>query len=502
MLIDCREISDGHTLSCDVCIIGAGAAGITLAKSYLSSNLSVCLMESGDFKSDSETQALYKGWTIFNGSEKQESYLHGSRLRFFGGSTNHWAGWCRPLDPIDFKKRDWVDYSGWPIDQSVLKPYYSVAADVVEIDPFKEFINEERGCSGDEAIINSDNMCSKYFHFSPPTRFGIKYRRELVEAETIKVCTNANAQKIELNENGDKVDHVKFETLTGVHFTVVARITIVATGGVENARLLLLSNSVQKNGVGNQHDQLGRYFMDHPHYPHAANIVFSDIPANLDKYDRSKNTKSFAALGFIDNMQKKNHLLNTAMKIVTPRNNPPEVQNAADVFGRFDKWRVGKSNDSADKNSSFLGQLEMITELNPDPNNRIELDNEVDRFGLQKGKLTLDLTRQHLKTVTKSIELFAVELAKLSNGRIRIAFNEDNPTRNYYPANHHSGTTRMSAEEKTGVVDRNCKVHGVSNLYVAGSSVFPTTGFSNPTFTIVALAQRLSDHVRNILNHG
>jgi choline dehydrogenase-like flavoprotein len=495
MLIDCRELNSDQLISCDICIIGAGAAGITIAKSYLSSNLSVCLMESGDFKADTETQNLYKGWTEFNGEPKKESYLHGSRLRYFGGSTNHWAGWCRPLDPIDFKKKDWVNYSGWPIDESDLKPYYSRAAETVEIDPFKEYTDDGRGYSGEDAIINSANMCSKHFHFSPPTRFGTRYRQELIDAENIKVCINANAQTISLHENGDHVNHVRFETLTGVRFKVQAKVTVVATGGVENARLLLLSNNIQKNGIGNSHDQLGRYFMDHPHYPHAANILLSKTPNNVATYDRSKNNNRVSLLGFTDQMQQDNHLLNTAMQIVTPRNNPAEVKIAAGVISLFDAMRTGRGKD----NAPFLAQLEIISELNPDPENRILLDNEVDRFGLQKSRLILNLTEQHLDTVTKSIELFAIELARISNGRLRIGFSKDKPTRNYYPANHHSGTTRMSTHPASGIVNADCRVHGVSNLFIAGSSVFPTTGFANPTFTIVALAQRLSDHIQRTL---
>lgn len=498
MLIDSKDLDDGQLIQCDICIIGAGAAGITIAKSYLSTGISVCLMESGSFNADRATQDLYKGWTEFNDEPQRESYLHGSRLRYFGGSTNHWAGWCRPLDPIDFKKKEWVDYSGWLIDESVLKPYYSRAAEIVEIDPFKEYADDGRGFAGENAIINSKNMCAKHFHFSPPTRFGTKYRQELIDSKNIKVFLNANAQRIILIKNGDHVNHVEFETLTGVRFNIAAKFTVVATGGVENARLLLLSNNIQKNGISNSHDQLGRYFMDHPHYPHTANIYLSNSPGNLKKYDRSQNRNRFSVLGFTDQLQKNNRLLNTAMQIVTPRKSPDEVKNASDVIRLFDAIRK----DPVNKNAPFLAQLEMISELNPDPNNRILLDQEVDRFGLQKSRLLLNLTEQHLNTITKSIELFAIELAKISNGRLRLEFSENNPTRNYYPANHHSGTTRMSTDNKSGIVDADCKVHGVDNLYIAGSSVFPTTGFANPTFTIIALAQRLSEHLQRTMGRG
>jgi len=500
MLIDCRELNNNQLISCDLCIVGAGAAGITVARSFLTSGYTVCLMESGRFKPGRETQGLYKGWTEFNDEPKSDAYLHGSRLRYFGGSTNHWAGLCRILDPIDFRKRDWVEHSGWPIDESDIKPYYTKAAEIVEIEPFKDYDNEATDCSDDRAVIDSDSICSKIFHISTPTRFGRKYRKELVDADNVNVCINANVLRISLNENGDSVEHVTCGTLTGIRFNVAAKYFILSTGGIENARILLLSNKIQKNGIGNSHDQVGRYFMEHPQYPHAANIVFTGNSEKLSKYDRSKNTKSFAVLGFTDQMQQKNRLLNTAIQIVTSQKNSRKVLDAGDVIRFFDILRTGRSSNEG----PYFAQMLMISELNPDPNNRVFLDDEVDRLGLRRARLKLRLTKQHISTITKSIRLFATELAKESNGRLRIDFREDDPTRRgyYFPANHHAGTTRMSESPKYGVVDSDCKIHGISNLFVAGSSVFPTAGFANPTFTIVALALRLSDHIRLNIERG
>ena len=283
-------------------------------------------------------------------------------------------------------------------------------------------------------------------------------------------------------------------TLEGNRFGVEAKYFVLSTGGVENPRILLLSNDIQKNGIGNTHDQVGRYFMEHPQYPHAANIVFSSAPENYSRYDRQKNEKSFSVLGFTEQTQQENRLLNTAMQIVTPQGNSQEVLDAGNVFSFFDALRTGRGNIDG----PHFAQMLILSELNPDPGNRVYLDDEVDRLGLRRTRLKLNLTDQHISTVARSIRLFATELARISNGRLRIDFREDDPARRgyYFPANHHAGTTRMSENLKSGVVDSNCKVHGVSNLYVAGSSVFSTAGFANPTFTIVALALRLSDHIR------
>jgi choline dehydrogenase-like flavoprotein len=208
--------------------------------------------------------------------------------------------------------------------------------------------------------------------------------------------------------------------------------------------------------------------------------------------------KRLATLAFTGKMQQKNRLLNTAMQVISKAGNSHELLNAGGAIQFFDSLRMGK----IQRDGSIFIELQMISELNPDPNNRIFLDNEVDRFGLRKARLILNLTEQHIYTITKSIELFSIELARLSNGRARIEFREDDPLRNYFPANHHSGTTRMSTSPKSGVANGQCKVHGVNNLFLTGSSLFPTTGCANPTFTIVALALRLSDHIRQILKHS
>lgn len=500
MLIDCRELNNKQLMSCDLCIVGAGAAGITLARSFLNSGYSICLMESGGFKPSKRTQELYKGWIEFNEEPGVEAYLHSSRLRYFGGTTNHWAGLCRNLDSADFRKHEWIEHSGWPIDESDIKPYYSKAAETVEIEPFEDFDNEKKGCSDYRAFINSDDICWKTFHISPPTRFGRKYRKELVNAKNVRVCINANMLRVSLNKNGDAVKHITCGTLEGIRFNVSAKYFVLSTGGVENARMLLLSNDIQKSGIGNAHDQVGRYFMEHPHYPHAANVIFTSTPEKLTMYDRSKNKKSFSVLGFTDRTQEKHHMLNTAMHIVTPQHNSREVLDAGDVFSFFDTLRTGRSSS----NGPHFAQVLIMSELNPDPNNRVYLDDDVDRLGLRRTRLKLKLTDQHITTITKSIRIFATELARVSNGRLRINFREDDPARRgyYFPANHHAGTTRMSENPKAGVVDRDCKVHGVSNLFVAGSSVFSTVGFANPTFTIVALALRLSDHIRQNIKRG
>lgn len=497
MLTDCRDLDHKQRLSCELCIVGAGAAGISIARSFLHSGHSVYLLESGGFRPDKTTQQLYRGWTKFNDEPEQEGYLHASRLRYFGGTTNHWAGLCRPLDPLDFKKREWVEYSGWPIDESDIESYYPKAAEIVELESFREDLKETEDCSSDIDFINSSSICSKTFYFSPPTRFGKKYRKQLVNAENINVLINANVLQIRLNKNGKSVKSVRCGTLGDTRFNVSARYYVLATGGVENARILLLSNDVQEDGIGNSYDQVGRYFMEHPQYHHAANIVLSDDQGGLSAFERVRDKKRFSVLAFTDEMQRKHKLLNTAMQIVTSRQNPRDILETGEVVRFFDDLRAGRRNGT----EPHFAEIRLLSELNPDPSNRVFLHDQVDRLGLRKVKLEFRLTEQHINTLSKSLRLFATELAKASNGRLRINLQEDNPAQRgfYYSAYHHMGTTRMSNSPSTGVVNADCRIHGINNLFIAGSSVFPSAGFSNPTFMIVALALRLSDHIRRNL---
>jgi choline dehydrogenase-like flavoprotein len=240
MLIDSTKIPKGKIIETDVCIIGAGAAGITIAKEFINKKVSVCLLESGGFKFNEDTQSLYNGYETGVG---ESIYLYSTRLRYFGGTTNHWAGFCRPLDEIDFEKRPWYPYSGWPFSKTHLKQYYERAFPLVEIKSFDYDIDELFGSNRPRFIVgNDDRVTTKMFHFSPTRSFGIVYRDEIIRAENIDVYLHANVVDIQTNDWGTTANRVKVACLTGNEFSVQAKIFVLATGGIENARLLLLSN--------------------------------------------------------------------------------------------------------------------------------------------------------------------------------------------------------------------------------------------------------------------
>lgn len=269
-MIDSRTIPKNKIIETDVCIIGAGAAGITIAREFIGQNFQVCLMESGGFEFEDDTQSLYKGR-----STGLEYSLENSRLRFFGGTTNHWGGWCRPFDEIDFEKRDWIPNSGWPFNKSHLKDHYRRAHEICQIGPYNYQVNTWVTKDSPALDFNNNNIQTKLFQLSPPTRFGKVYRDEIINAENIDVYIYANALEIEANYNAKFVKKVKFSTLQNNIFWVSAKYFVIATGGIENARLLLLSNKIQENGLGNHYDVVGRYFMEHQEF---AACIF--LPSN------------------------------------------------------------------------------------------------------------------------------------------------------------------------------------------------------------------------------
>ena len=179
MLVDARTVERDAILRTDLCIIGAGAAGLTLANALAECGASIALIESGGWSADARVQSLYEGAAVGDLFELQPGYLTRSRLRYFGGSTNHWTGWCVPLEPIDFERREWVRHSGWPFPYDELAPYYRRAAAILEVPPFDQPVSERLRESRQLLLAESSRVITRFFHFSPPTRLGVVHRDAL-----------------------------------------------------------------------------------------------------------------------------------------------------------------------------------------------------------------------------------------------------------------------------------------------------------------------------------
>lgn len=526
MFIDTRSLPDNEEIGTDVCIIGAGAAGIAIARELIGSPLRVCLLESGGFDYDERTHELNR---VDNVGER-ELNLESFRARWFGGTTNLWGGNCSPLDPIDFEKRDWIPLSGWPIGREELEPYYRRAHPYFELgtrgyDPqewaaaFPEF-SEVRLDVGNTPVVE------KLYQRSPRTKFGIRYRDDFrPPASNVTVLLNASAMKLATDESGRTVTAVRAGTLDGRRITIVARYVVLAAG-IENARLLLLSNDRHPAGLGNGYDTVGRYFMEHISLI-SGEVVLPDAPGFLKYYDienwapPSSPERPDFCVGLQPRAgEQARERMGNYVAFLTQTfegTTDPGFQALRHIIGQIKRghWPDGLASDIAtmmgDMESVLKGgyarlsgrgtriyQIQHFLEQTPDPDSRIRLGDGRDALGLPRMEVAWRFNDLDRRTLVRGQELVMQALGIAGLGRVRPDYvSADEPwPETMHQSSHYMGTTRMSDDPKLGVVDRDCRVHGLSNLFVAGGSVLPTAGCAMVTINIVTLALRLADRIR------
>ena len=536
MFIDARTVPANAVLEADLCIVGAGAAGITLSQEFIGTGVNVCVLESGALDFDARIQTLYEGSNV--GLPYFD--LDVCQIRYFGGNTNAWGGWCRPLDPIDFQERAWVEESGWPIPAAALQSYYRQAHALCEIrsddyDPARAAAEiadaRARLLPFDPALIETS-----VYRFSAPTRFGQTYREALRRATNVRCYLNANVLRIMTGGDARSVTHLVVGCLSGARFQLRARHFVLAAGGIENTRLLLLSNDVIAGGLGNQHGLVGRYFMEHPHTKRQLFATPVSMPSALYGLTFRDHALS-ARLALAPALQEREGLLNYSanihpvyfghtaagwlafrklvLSLSRIRRTDPYIRfppygrkglsprQVYDVIRQLDKVAVAALLQLFQPNRFISGfVLESKSEQAPNRDSRVSLDERRDAFGLNRVKLdwrTLPIDRH---TVVRGEEIVGEELRRLGVGRLAPL---DPAEIEGWPKNleggwHQIGTTRMHRDAKRGVVDPDGRMHGMANLFVAGSSVFPTGGAAPPTLTIVAMALRLADHLKRVFD--
>lgn len=499
MLLDSRDLASNQTLQGDVCIVGAGAAGITLARELSGSGHAVVLLEGGGETYEQESQALYAGSESGPLIGPEAQYLTASRLRYLGGSTNHWHGWCRPLDPEDFAAREWVSDSGWPLSREELDPWYERAAPLLEITPFD--YDQTAAGSVPKLLADDPDFEHGYFHLSPPTRFGTAYGGELAAAEDVRLVLHANVTAIEVTENGRRAVGVEAARADGARFRVRAPVVVLATGGIENARLLLLSDAVHPQGLGNEHDLVGRYFMDHP-VVRLGEVALAHARDLTDRYRPGpvpwRGHRIRAVIRASRRGQEAHRLLN-GLLVLYALDELEDTGEAVVSLARQTRELALETPSGGGVRLSRRARVEMISEQAPNRDSRVRLDDTRDALGLRRVAVDWRLTDREVASIRGLAERLIRSLGERHRGRVRLQMRENEPWARAHWSNHHLGTTRMDPDPKRGVVDRDSQVHGVDGLYVAGSSVFPTSGVSNPTYTILALTLRLAEHLRGRL---
>jgi choline dehydrogenase-like flavoprotein len=478
-----------------VCIAGGGAAGITLARRLASAGIGVVLLESGGRTLEERTQALYDG-DIAGAPYFPLSF---GRLRYLGGTTNHWTGWCRPLDPEDFARQPWVPHTGWPIDATELEPFYRLAQQTCELGPLEYSPEYWAKVTRQRLLpVDPDLVETAIWQFSPPTRFGDRYLPDLNRLEHLNVILHANLVDVETTRRGSRVERVRVKTLEGKQFFVRPGALVLALGAIENARVLLACDHGHPGGLGNENGVVGRFFMEHPHSTIGAVLAsFGEQEARLyqDVFnlpDRAPPAVR-AALVLPRHVLEREKLIGFSLALEPNVPYPP--------LGKALKDGVQELVTGVQRVSpQRLYQLYARMEQTPHKDSRIRLSSKRDSLGMRRAVLEWKVDALTRRTLNRGMEIFSAAFGKARLGRVYSFCH----TRDLYRAgawpdimggHHHMGTTRMGDDPETSVVDRNCRVHSVENLYIAGSSVFATSGFANPTLTIVALAHRLANHL-------
>jgi choline dehydrogenase-like flavoprotein len=517
MLLDLQAEDLGKSLQADICVVGGGPAGISIAREFANTGHTVILLESGGLQFDRATQDLYQGTNV-----RGDFSLTTSRFRMLGGTTYVWGGWSTTLDEGDFRRRDWVPYSGWPITKADLVPFYRRAQPLCELGRYRYTVAEWPTLAQKALALNPDLLEHRLWQLSPPTLFGEKYLDELRKAANIRLILNATATEIVTAENARSVTEVRVASLDGRRTRVRARAYVLACGGIETPRLMLASNRVEPSGLGNGNDLVGRFFMDHPH-PDAGGVLLTGGLEPFKPYFQNAVGKERVVLGIgpSESAQRRLGILNSSIAVHGPiRFEPTDAWDSLMKLSRaFDErsWppnagslllnilrdldgviREGylSARDGPVRGYTFTAR----TEATPNPDNRVTLDRERDALGMNRVRLDWKPAALDRVTTARTMELLAREFGRLGVGRVRInellLEKDQRWSENLSWFGHHMGTTRMSSDAKSGVVDANCRVHGVDNLFIASSSVFPTSGFANPTLTILALALRLADHLK------
>lgn len=520
MILEASDLADGDVRRTDVCIIGGGGAGITLALELRDTGLDAVLLEGGGLDYEPESAALYDGeqvGAVFGAPDAPVS-LRDVRLRFFGGTTNHWAGYCRPQEEHTVRGHPHRPRSGWPIAYDELGRWYAHVAPRFRIDTLAFDWETWADRLGLGTPLFTDGGYTTRVNQYRPIRFGPTFRPDLAAAGSVEVILHANATEILVDDNSDAVRGVSVAVLDGPRFIVQARAVVVAVGGIENPRLLLASNSVRTAGLGNERDLVGRHFCEHPQADIGL-VILDRPPDQLALYDQTPlpDADFFGVTSYLvadDDVIDREELLGFDAGLL-PLHWPDEPQGdglAASAVAQLTEL-IGAAPTQS------ISVLRALPEQELNPESRVRLGGERDALGVPELELDwrfLDIDRRSMMTHARHL---AREIGRRGLGRVQLVpgalrFAEERRDDDSYlglftldPAaadetdfalgygNHHMCTTRMATSPADGVVDTDCRVHGLANLYVAGSSVFPVAGTAPPTFTIAALAARLAAHL-------
>jgi choline dehydrogenase-like flavoprotein len=503
-----ETIETGTTLKTDICIVGGGPAGISIAQSFIGHSASVIWIESGGLLSDEGVQELNSGTfgeTPYNG-------LDLARHRQVGGSTRIWntpvngdfGAKYVPLDSCDFKSRSLPDYPGWPFEYSHLTEFYERAQTICGLGPFNysgDFWRQERQFFS----LSDERVRNCVYQFGSAKRFVVDHVENIDASDNIQLLFHATACALKMRNDGRIASEIEVRTLNGNRLKIKTRFVVLAAGAIENARLLLVSRDPGKNAPGDDHGWLGRCFMEHPRdysmsLESCSRESFSQA-AFYDRHQANDGTTISGRIGIDPATVIRDELPNASLTLLPKPHNKSWFGNHFKRVVSRARRKLGLNVESdgygwsQDLNaiSAYCGfRIILNVEQAPHPENRVCLSRDLDRLGVPKPEVHWRWRPRDQHNLERVKSVFAVALRDANIGKVQIREGV-RPDPNAY---HHAGTTRMHAERKLGVVDANGLVHGTNNVYVAGASVFPAAGYANPTLTVVAMALRVADQIK------
>lgn len=537
MFLDANSLPSG-LLQADVCIVGAGPAGLTLAAELADTGWKILLLEHGGLDFEPARQSLLEGRDVTG--EYHDPAM--SRRSQFGGTAQIWNTPVRgrpgakhvPLDEIDFEKRDWVPHSGWPFSRATLEPWYARAGERCGLTSSEYQAAAWEGDDARPLRFDGPDVRSEVYQLGTDEPFTSGARAWIGKSDNVDCVLHATVLEITPAPGATRIESVTFQSPARRRHEVRATVFVLSAGGLETPRLLLASRSRWSAGIGNAHDLVGRFLMDHPVYFFTELVPATPALARSLAFYDARETRGATVLGRMTlppEVLRREKLLNFSavfyprppgyrspgiealrqMRLLARKKQfgaalgfaPQLVLHAADVVAYARRRKKHAHATSAHFWSRDAGAAEQFAtfepefylEQPPDPENRVSLSAETDEHGLPKTLLNWHWGRASRESAERAATLLDESFARYGHGRLRpLKYPRVNPS-----GHHHLGTTRMHESPAHGVVDADGRVHETDNLFVAGSAVFPTGGYANPTLTIIALAMRLADHLQTKL---
>ncbi|MCT8838028.1 hypothetical protein KZ432_10820 [Glaesserella parasuis] len=490
------------TYSFDICIIGSGIGGGTLAKKLSELGTSFLVIEAGTFHGNSSNVTYENVGRDFG--------VRTTTTIQVGGTSNLWHGVLAPLDEIDFQQRDWIPYSGWPISLDDLYPYYAEAASLLGVENFSYFtqknLSNELKQQLENMPFNRNFLKNKLFQ-QPIVAHNFKNTIKDICSSSDKYHCLFNTTALELVRNGEYVEKVIVGLANGEKSEIKAKQFIIASGALETPRLLLNSKFTNPN--------IGRFLMDHPmgnlcqlefrkrkkcpiysdtKYSHKMKIKTGlEMKNELQEKFQLPNNNFYMRPSFIKGIDDKSEKIK--LSLLAFKDGKISIKDFLNVFMHPNVIRQILAYKLSLNVTYKYSDLFFITEQIPNPESNVTLSNLKDKWGYPISRVNWQVSQQDIDAMEMWFKLVLTEFFSEEDYIFTHALDDFNWKEIFTSAIHHVGTARMGNNEDEAVVNKDLKVFGINNLYICDGSIFTTAGNVNNGLSISAFACRLVKHL-------